>query len=96
MKMKEPDKEVNARFEFSHQNLDHSEWLRERFFSIMPGLISWTILITLTALSFTRPLIAAGLIIAIYIFWLLRFSYITLFLILAYGALPFLHDFYFF
>lgn len=85
--MKEPNKAITTPFQFGHQNLDHSEWLRERFFAIMPGLISWTILITLTVLSFTRPLIAAGLIIAIYIFWLLRFSYMTLFLILAYGVL---------
>ncbi|MBI3306291.1 MAG: hypothetical protein HYZ84_00590 [Candidatus Omnitrophica bacterium] len=74
-------------FQFTHQGLTGREHFLERLFSIVPGLIAWTILISLTVLSFTQPIIAAVLIIAFYIYWLLRLFYMTIFLLIAYGIL---------
>ena len=74
-------------FVFSHENLSDKEFRRERFFQILPGFLSWSILAGTTVLSFIQPLYAAILIIAFDIFWLCRIFYMTIFLVLAYGVL---------
>ncbi len=75
------------KFVFSHADLTLKEYLLERFFQILPGFISWTLLVSVTVLSFRRPLDAAIVIIAYDIFWLFRLFYMTLFMVLAYGVL---------
>jgi hypothetical protein len=74
-------------FHFSHENLSSPEGIQERFFGILPGFLSWSILISITVLSFLKPLYAAIVVIAYDIFWLVRLFYMTLFLVLAYGVL---------
>ncbi len=74
-------------FNFSHRGLSPWEYALERFFQILPGFLSWAILISVTVLSFTRPLEAAIVVIAYEIFWLFRLFYMTLFMVLAYGVL---------
>ncbi|MCM8775260.1 MAG: hypothetical protein NC930_02760 [Candidatus Omnitrophica bacterium] len=81
--MTNPTKE----FQFSHQGLDRTEEIRERVFSILPGFMSWTILIVMIVLSFAKPLWAAVIIIAFDLYWLFRLFYMTIFLVLAYGVL---------
>ena len=74
-------------FTFSHAVRTSKDYFWERFFGSLPGLLSWTILLGVTLFSFTKPLPAAVVIIAIDIFWLFRIFYMTLFLVLAYGVL---------
>lgn len=75
------------KFEFTHRTHSGKEYFWHRVWSIVPGGLSWTILISVTALSFFKPLHAAIVIIALNIFWLLRIFYMTLFLALAYMVL---------
>ena len=74
-------------FHFSRHSLKGREAWLERFFEILPGLASWTILLGTLYLSFFKPILAAMAIIAFDFYWLLRFFYMTLFLVLAYFRL---------
>ncbi|MBI3313167.1 MAG: glycosyltransferase family 2 protein [Candidatus Omnitrophica bacterium] len=78
------EKEV---FQFTHQELAGPEQVKERLFSVLPGFLSWASLISLTVLSFVQPIMAAVIIIAFDIYWLLRLFYMTIFLVIAYGIL---------
>jgi len=69
---------------FSRQNLEGREKRLERFFEILPGATSWTILLGMPCLAYWKPIFAAILIIAFELYWLLRLFYMTLFLILSY------------
>ena len=75
------------KFDFSHRTHSAAEYFWQRVWSIVPGAFSWTILISVTGLSFFKPLHAAIVVIALNIFWLLRILYMTLFLVLAYAVL---------
>ncbi|HLD49993.1 MAG TPA: glycosyltransferase family 2 protein [bacterium] len=74
-------------FEFTHQTKTPAEYRWHRFFCVLPAFLSWSILISATVFSFTRPLTAAIFIIALDIYWLMRIFYMTIFLALAYGVL---------
>ena len=54
---------------------------------MMPGAVSWTILAGMTILAFARPMAAAVIIIAFYLYWFFRLIYLTIFLILSYFRL---------
>jgi hypothetical protein len=75
------------RFHFSRHRLRGKEKALERFFEILPGALSWSILIGMSLLSFKRPLTAAVIIIAFYLYWLLRLFYMNIFLMLSYFRL---------
>ena len=75
------------KFNFSGNGLSGKDRLLQRFFEILPGATSWTVLIGMTTLALTKPLYAAVIIIAFYFYWLLRLLYMTLFLILSYFRL---------
>jgi hypothetical protein len=75
------------KFDFTGGKLTGSERTTQRFFEIMPGATSWTIIIGMTALAFLKPLAAAIIIIAFDLYWLLRLLYMTLFLLLSYFRL---------
>ncbi len=72
------------RFDFTGNKLTGRERTLQRFFEIVPGATSWTIIIGLAILAFVHPLAAAVIIIAFYFYWLLKLLYMTLFLILSY------------
>lgn len=74
-------------FNFSRHGLRGKDRFLQRLFEIIPGFTSWTILLGMTALSFWNPVAAAVLIIAFYVYWLLRVFYVVLFLVLAYFRL---------
>lgn len=74
-------------FNFSHDTGSFTEYLWQRFWSTVPGFLSWTILLSVIALSFFKPLHAAIFVIGLNIFWLLRIIYMTIFLVLAYAVL---------
>ena len=74
-------------FKFSRHGLDRRDKVLQRFFEIIPGFTSWGILIGMTVLSFRNPVLAAMIIIAFYVYWLLRVFYVVFFLVLAYFRL---------
>jgi len=74
-------------FKFSRHGLSGRDKFLQRAFEILPGLTSWTILLGMTALSFWKPVLAAVIIIAFYVYWLMRVSYVVFFLVLAYVRL---------
>lgn len=71
-------------FSFTRQGLKGYEWFLQRTLEILPGAMSWSILIGMTWMAFSEPLSAAVLIIAFYLYWLLRLWYMTFFLIISY------------
>jgi hypothetical protein len=72
------------KFHFSKENLPPKERRRQRFFEILPGFTTWSILIGMTALSLVKPLWAAMIIIAFDLYWLMKLIYMTIFLLLSY------------
>jgi len=71
------------RFVYSRQNLSKNEQRLERALEIVPGALSWSILISMVLLCAARPLAAAVAIIACQVFWLFRLVYMTFFLWLS-------------
>ena len=74
-------------FQYTKQYLKGYERVLQRFLEIVPGCLSWLILLSATALSILNPTLAAIFIIAFYLYWLLRLLYMTLFLALSYYRL---------
>ncbi|MFA6600750.1 MAG: glycosyltransferase family 2 protein [Candidatus Omnitrophota bacterium] len=74
-------------FLFSKENLAASDRRLQRLFEIIPGAVSWTILLGLAALTVTRPILASVLIIAFLFYWVLRLFYQTILLMFSYGRL---------
>jgi hypothetical protein len=58
-----------------------------RLFEIMPGVISWGVIIFFIALAFARPILCAILIIIFDFYWIIRTVYLTTLLVLAYHKL---------
>jgi len=75
------------RFHFSRHNLKGGQKSLERFFEIVPGVVSWSIILGMILLSFKQPLIAAVIIIAFDLYWLLRLFYMNIFLVISYVIL---------
>jgi hypothetical protein len=71
-------------FKYSRQGLSSKEYKLERFLEIVPGAISWLIIIGLLLLSILKPLLASLIMIAFILYWLLRLLYMNIFLILSY------------
>ena len=74
-------------FSFSRQHLHGRERYFQRACEMLPGLTSWTILVGMLVLSYWRPLAAAVIVIAFYLYWLFRLAYMTIFLVLSYVRL---------
>lgn len=74
-------------YRFSGYGLEGKERKLQRFFEVLPGLLSWSILIGITVLSFAKPLAAAVVIIAFDLYWILKLLYMTIFLVISYMRL---------
>jgi hypothetical protein len=72
-------------FKYTRRGLTKKEKVLERFLEIVPGGLSWLILIGMSVLSFVKPLPAAVIIIAFILYWLLRMTYMNLLLVLSYA-----------
>ena len=59
-------------FRFSRQGLTPREQALERVLEILPGATSWTILVGMVGFAFSNPLLAAIVVIAFDLYWLLR------------------------
>jgi len=75
------------KFRYSRQGLNKKDTRLQRFFEILPGLTSWTLILGLVALSVWAPLVAAIAVIAFMLAWVLRLFYLTIFLFLSYARL---------
>ncbi|MFC1570215.1 glycosyltransferase [Candidatus Omnitrophota bacterium] len=75
------------KFDFTGNNLTGLDAKLQRVFEILPGLTSWTIILGMSFLAIFKPFVAAIIIIAFYLYWLLKLLYLTLFLILSYARL---------
>jgi len=75
------------KFRYSRHDLGKSQRALERILEIVPGAISWTIIIGLTVLSFIRPLFVAAVMVAFVLYWVLRLLYLNLFLVMSYFRL---------
>jgi cellulose synthase/poly-beta-1,6-N-acetylglucosamine synthase-like glycosyltransferase len=71
-------------FAYSPHHLRGRDLVLQRIFSILPGLVSWSVLIGMTTLALGRPLLAAALVIAFNLYWLMRLLFMTIFLVLSY------------
>jgi len=72
------------KFHFSKENLKPRPARLQRFLEILPGASSWSVLLGLILLSIFLPFIAAILIVAFYLSWIMRILYSTIFLVLSY------------
>ena len=79
-------------FRFSRQGLTGREQAVERLFEMVPGATSWTLLLGMFLLACWKPLLAAVLIIAFDVYWLLRLLSLTCFLGLSYLRLAMEHE----
>lgn len=73
-----------APFRYSRHGLSPHDRRLDRIFEILPGATSWSLLISMVTLAFWKPRLAAVLIIAFDLYWLVRLVYMTLFLVLSY------------
>ncbi len=71
-------------FIYSRYKIPKNEKILERFLEIVPGSLSWLVIIGMTVLSFTKPLAAAVIMIAFILYWVLRLLYMNIFLTLSY------------
>lgn len=74
-------------FDFTGNGLKGKERRLQRFFEILPGATSWCILLGMIILAFFMPIAAAVIIIAFYLYWLVRLLYTTVFLVISYFRL---------
>jgi len=74
-------------FNYSRHNLSKNESRVERFFEIIPGALSWSIIIGACAFSFIKPLATALVMIMFLLYWVLRLIYMNIFLVLSYMRL---------
>jgi len=74
-------------FAFSRQNLGRKDTILQRFFEVLPGAFSWAILLGVTLLSIFQPFLAAALIIAFDLYWIMRLFYMNIFLAVSYARL---------
>ena len=75
------------KFDFTASGLTGKGKRVQRFFEILPGATSWFIILGMGILAFFSPILAALIIIAFYLYWLLKLLYLTIFLVLSYCRL---------
>lgn len=66
---------------------DTKERFKYRFFEILPGLLAWSTIGILAALSFTNPFFVAAFIIAFDLYWLIRIGYFCSHLAAAFSVM---------
>ncbi|MBF0619104.1 MAG: glycosyltransferase family 2 protein [Candidatus Omnitrophica bacterium] len=71
-------------FLYSRNGLTGGKKHLQRALEIFPGALSWSILAGMSALSFFQPLIAAIIMIAFILFWVMRLFYMNIFLVISY------------
>ena len=59
-------------YNYSRRNIPAGENTLERVFEILPGTLSWSIIIGMLILSIARPFAAASIMIAFILYWVMR------------------------
>lgn len=75
---------MTAALLYSRTTESRADAFQQRAFEILPGALSWSLLIGMVLLSFLNPMLAAVIVIAFDLYWLLRLLHGTLFLVLGY------------
>lgn len=71
-------------FKYSPKSFSVNEKVKQRLLEIIPGALSWSIILGLIVLSIIEPISAAVFMIAFLLYWLLRLVYMNIFLVLSY------------
>ena len=71
-------------FQFSRHGISSAEQRLQRALEILPGLTSWSLLLGMIAAACWKPVLACVLMVAFYVYWLLRLSYTSFFTWVAY------------
>ncbi len=74
-------------FEYTKENLTHEQQKLQRLFEMLPGTLSWSILLGMVLLTMVHPIAAAILTIAFILYWFLRLIYSTIFLVISFSKL---------
>ncbi len=74
-------------FNYSRHGIGKTELFKERIFEILPGFLSWIIIIGVCFFSIVKPLACSVFMIAFLLYWFLRLIYMNIFLILSYFRL---------
>jgi len=74
-------------FIYSPHGIKGKQKVIQRLLEILPGFLSWTIIIGVCVLSALKPIIAAIIMIAFLLYWLLRLIYMNIFLVFSYFRL---------
>ncbi len=72
------------KYNYSPRNLKEEGAGQQRLFEILPGALSWSVIIGMMVLSLVKPLIASVIMIAFLLYWVLRLIYVNIFLVLSY------------
>ena len=62
---------------------DKKQYIQYRLLEILPGFLVWTTLIAAVVLSVTRPILAIYLIILFDLYWMVRVSYLMIYIIVS-------------
>ena len=74
-------------FTYSRTKIGQREKFFERLLEIVPALSSWGIIIGTAVLSLRKPILAAVILIAFVLLWIMRLLYMNIFLVLSYMRL---------
>lgn len=74
-------------FQYSKENLTRPEKRQQRLLEMIPGSLSWGILLGIITLSLINPISASIIAIAFIFYWFLRLIYMTIFLLLSFTRL---------
>lgn len=75
------------RIVYSRNNLDPRESRLQRLFEILPGAMSWSLLLGMAGLALFAQQTAAAIVIAFNFYWFLRITHSTIFLLFSFALL---------
>ncbi|HOE69395.1 MAG TPA: glycosyltransferase family 2 protein [Candidatus Omnitrophota bacterium] len=79
-------------FVYSRQGLRGGERVLQRFLEVIPGVMSWTLVIGFIVTAFWQPVIASIFVILFMLSWVMRLFYYLIFLMLSYARLRYEKD----
>lgn len=74
-------------FIYSRYNISGSQKALERRFEMLPGILSWSIILGMLLISYLSPVLGAIIMIAFVLYWVLRLIYMNIFLVISYFRL---------
>ena len=65
---------------YIHHNILKEDKFYQRVFGMLPGLLSWGIIVAMLILTIRKPFFAVGIAIAFALYWILKMLYCAFFL----------------